>query len=116
MRKSSAASEITCEDLEKMMVEGKVPIIDVRRPDELENGKIVGSINIEVDKVKEAFSLDPETFQREFGAEKPNPESTVVFHCQLGRRGANATLIAQELGYTRALNLKGGFQQWKGED
>ncbi|XP_062895225.1 thiosulfate:glutathione sulfurtransferase-like isoform X2 [Mobula hypostoma] len=101
MRMSLAVSEITCEDLEKMMVDGRVPIIDVRRP---------------VDKVKEAFSLDPESFQKEFGAEKPNPQSTVVFYCQLGRRGASATSIAQELGYTRALNLKGGFQQWTGED
>ncbi|XP_072135162.1 thiosulfate:glutathione sulfurtransferase-like [Mobula birostris] len=113
---SSAVSEITCEDLEKMMVDGRVPIIDVRRPGELENGKIIGSINIGVDKVKEAFSLDPESFQKEFGAEKPNPQATVVFYCQLGRRGASATSIAQELGYTRALNLKGGFQQWTGED
>ncbi|XP_055510627.1 thiosulfate:glutathione sulfurtransferase-like [Leucoraja erinacea] len=112
----STASEITCEQLERMMVDGRVTIFDVRNPDELENGRIVGSVNIPVDKVKDAFSLDAENFQDQFGAEKPKLESMVVFYCKAGRRGNTAVTIARDLGYTRAVNVIGGFQKWTGED
>ncbi|XP_078276521.1 thiosulfate:glutathione sulfurtransferase-like [Rhinoraja longicauda] len=112
----STEGEITCEELEIMMVDGRVPIFDVRNPDEVEKGKIVGSVNIPVDELKDAFSLDADNFQDQFGVEKPKQESTLVFYCRSGRRATTAVKVAQGLGYTRVLNLAGGFQAWTGEE
>ncbi|XP_038656709.1 thiosulfate:glutathione sulfurtransferase-like isoform X2 [Scyliorhinus canicula] len=113
---SASGEELTCEDLKKVLANGKVTIIDVRKPAELEKGKIEGSINIPVDNVKEAFSLNPGDFEGRFGFEKPALMAPLIFHCQMGRRGANATAIARQLGYTRAQNLKGGFGEWVQEE
>ncbi|XP_072420801.1 thiosulfate:glutathione sulfurtransferase-like isoform X2 [Chiloscyllium punctatum] len=110
---SASGEEVTCEDLKKMLTNDKLTIIDVRNPEELEKGTFAGSINIPVNNVKDALSLDPKTFETNYGHEKPPRDSLVVFHCQLGRRGANATTIARELGYTRAVNLKGGYGEWE---
>ncbi|XP_078394336.1 thiosulfate:glutathione sulfurtransferase-like, partial [Cetorhinus maximus] len=104
--------ELTCEDLKKILASEKVTIIDVRKPEELEKGEIAGSVNIPVDNVKEALSLDAGGFEERFGFEKPALTTPLIFHCQMGRRGGNATAIARELGYIRARNLKGGFAEW----
>ncbi|XP_048476806.1 thiosulfate:glutathione sulfurtransferase-like isoform X1 [Rhincodon typus] len=109
---SASGDEVTCEELKKMLANDKVTIIDVRNPEELEKGTIQGSVNIPVNNVKEALSLDPKSFESRFGRQKPRLDAPVIFHCQLGWRGANATGMAREMGYSRAQNLKGGFGEW----
>lgn len=55
-----------------------------------------------VDEVEVAFAMDPAEFKAKYGVTKPpldTPE--LVFHCQMGRRGAVATDKAQKLGYTQ---------------
>jgi len=53
-----------------------------------------------VENVESDMSLDAAEFQSKFGIVKPSLDcSELVFHCQMGRRGAVATEKARSLGF-----------------
>ena len=55
-----------------------------------------------VDSVEAAFAMEPEAFKAKYGVTKPPLEAPeLVFHCQMGRRGAMATNTAYKLGYVK---------------
>uniref|UniRef100_A0A8C2Q190 Rhodanese domain-containing protein n=1 Tax=Cyprinus carpio TaxID=7962 RepID=A0A8C2Q190_CYPCA len=59
------------------------------------------------------MSLDTSEFQSKFGVVKPSLDSSeLVFHCQVGRRGAVATEKAGGLGFKNARNYAGGYREW----
>lgn len=54
-----------------------------------------------VSELEIALNMDPAVFQASYGAEKPKLEDkNLIFFCQMGRRGLQATQLAQGLGYT----------------
>lgn len=56
---------------------------------------------LSVSELETALTMDPAAFQALYSAEKPKLEDkNLVFFCQLGRRGSQATALAQGLGYT----------------
>ncbi|KAG7464533.1 hypothetical protein MATL_G00166680 [Megalops atlanticus] len=88
-------------------------LIDVRTKEEVQQGKIPGSINIPLDTVESDLALDPAAFQAKFGVPKPPLDSPeLVFHCQTGRRGGMAMEKARSLGFQRARNYVGGYKEW----
>lgn len=57
--------------------------------------------------------MDPAAFQTLYCAEKPKLEDkNLIFFCQMGRRGLQATQLAQGLGYTGARNYAGAYKEW----
>jgi len=55
-----------------------------------------------VENVEAAFSMKPEEFKAKYGVTKPAVDAPeLVFHCQMGRRGATATSKAHQLGYVK---------------
>ncbi len=55
-----------------------------------------------VENVESDMSLDTSEFQSKFGVVKPSLDSSeLVFHCQIGRRGAAATEKARSLGFKK---------------
>ncbi|XP_058505268.1 thiosulfate:glutathione sulfurtransferase-like isoform X2 [Solea solea] len=106
--------EISYEDLKALLAKSQnLLLVDVRSQDEVDKGRIPGSTHIPVATVKDAFSLEPEEFKAKYGVTKPPLEtSELVFHCQMGRRGAAATAEASSLGYVNACNYSGGYQEW----
>ncbi|XP_042295809.1 thiosulfate:glutathione sulfurtransferase [Sceloporus undulatus] len=107
------AKTISYEDLRKLLDQKKVRIFDVRSAEEVAKGRIAHSVHIPVGEVEEAFKMDPEAFKAKYGVEKPQAEEeNLVFHCQMGKRGARATEIATALGYAKARNFAGGYQEW----
>ncbi|XP_063045725.1 thiosulfate:glutathione sulfurtransferase isoform X2 [Engraulis encrasicolus] len=108
-----ASADISYEELKALMEKGGLLLVDVRSKEEVDRGRIPGSIHIPVDQVESDMSLDPAAFQQKFGVPKP-PQDTpdLVFHCQMGRRGAAATEKARGLGFQKARNYKGGYKEW----
>ncbi|XP_050785943.1 thiosulfate:glutathione sulfurtransferase-like isoform X1 [Gopherus flavomarginatus] len=104
---------ISHKDMKVLVDSGNARIIDVRLPGEVANGHIANSVNIPVAEVEEALKMDPETFKMKYGVDKPRmDDESLIFHCQMGRRGAQATEIAINLGYTKARNYTGGYKEW----
>ncbi|XP_028316058.1 thiosulfate:glutathione sulfurtransferase-like [Gouania willdenowi] len=110
--------EISYEDLKALMEKSQnLFLVDVRTKEEVDKGRIPGSVHIPVDTVAAALSMDPEEFKAKYGVTKPLPDSpNVVFHCQMGKRGASATHTALELGFISAQNYAGGYREWSGKE
>ena len=81
-----------------LLREADAQLVDVRRPDEHEAGRIAGDVHIELESLpSQAGSIDH--------------ERPVVFYCRSGSRSALATQAFRASGY-RAYNLDGGLVAW----
>ncbi|CAN0499809.1 unnamed protein product [Rangifer tarandus platyrhynchus] len=53
------------------------------------------------------LQIEPAAFKALFSSEKPKPEDeNLIFFCQMGKRGLQATQVAQSLGYEGARNYE----------
>ncbi|XP_037318298.2 thiosulfate:glutathione sulfurtransferase [Pungitius pungitius] len=111
---SSVTKEISFEDLKALLAKSKnLLLVDVRTKEEVDKGKIQGSVHIPLDTVDAAFAMAPEQFKSKYGVTKPQLDAPeLVFHCQLGRRGDMATTKARQHGYVNARNYAGGYKEW----
>jgi NADPH-dependent 2,4-dienoyl-CoA reductase/sulfur reductase-like enzyme/rhodanese-related sulfurtransferase len=75
-------------------------LIDVRRPDEYEAGKIDNAINIPLDEIRGRLA-------------EISPKKTVYIYCEAGLRGYLAQRILKQSGFDRVFNLSGGYKLWK---
>jgi adenylyltransferase/sulfurtransferase len=77
--------------------------VDVREPDEVEQGAIPGALAI------------PRGFlEARIEDAVRDRDQPVVLYCAGGMRSAFAAKSLQELGYTNVVSLAGGFGAWKG--
>ena len=74
-------------------------LIDVRRADEFENGKIGNAINIPVDELRDRLHEIP-------------TNKNVFIYCEAGLRGYLAQRILLQNGYENVKNLSGCYQIW----
>ena len=79
----------------------KKEIIDVRTPNEFDQGHIEGAKNIDY------FS---KSFKSEL--EKLDKSVPVYVYCRSGGRSAKAMQIMKEIGFVSVYNLQGGFLAW----
>ena len=83
-----------------------IQLVDVRRPEEFEAGKIGDAQNINV--------LEPETFLEEIN--KLNKEQPVYIYCRSGNRSNKAALLMLAEGFTKVYDLEGGYLNWTAKD
>jgi len=83
---------------------GGVLVLDVREPDEFDQGALPGALHIPRGHLEA---------QIEGRATDKNQE--IVVYCAGGVRSAFAAATMQELGYTNVLSMAGGFGKWKDE-
>ena len=76
--------------------------VDVREPDEWEEGHIPGAVYTGRGRLE----------QRIEGL-VPDKTRPLVVYCSAGSRSAFATKVLSELGYEDVVNLAGGFSEWK---
>lgn len=79
----------------ELVEQGEV-IIDVREVNEYELSHVNGAINIPLSQFRERINEIPK-------------DKKVYIHCRSGQRSYNAVLILNNLGYTNAYNISGGF-------
>lgn len=82
-----------------------VEILDVRTPDEFNEGYIPGAKNIDIYKgqgfLDEINQLDK---SKEY-----------YIYCRSGARSAQACALMQQQGFENTYNLRGGITEWNGE-
>ncbi|MDZ7678630.1 MAG: molybdopterin-synthase adenylyltransferase MoeB [Acidimicrobiales bacterium] len=94
-------------DTETAELERAVPgtvLLDVREPDEHEQGAIPGATHIPRGQLESNIEHRI--------ADKDTP---VVIYCAGGTRSAFAAKTMEELGYTEVSSMMGGFNRWKDE-
>lgn len=78
-------------------------LLDVRTPAEFDAGHISGSVNIELDKLRDRI------------AEIKAPKSTPIYvTCKVGLRAYVAIKILKAHGFEKVYNLSGGYTTYKG--
>ncbi|NJM79942.1 MAG: rhodanese-like domain-containing protein [Flavobacterium sp.] len=88
---------------QKITTDG-VQLVDVRTPEEFEEGHLPNAVNI---NIKDA------DFQAKIGAlDKTKP---VLVYCKSGGRSGKACGIMKELGFTNITDLDGGITNWVAE-
>ena len=95
-------SPLTAADLRLQLIEDhQVQVVDLRSNKEIQKeGKIDGSVNIEIDVLRERLN--------ELDMNKP-----VILYCAKGMRGYLGALILKQNGFTNVKNLAGGYTAWK---
>ncbi len=96
--------EIDPDEGQARLMAGAV-LLDVREPDEFEQGAIDGSIHIPRGLLETSVE-----------ARIPDRATELVVMCAGGVRSAFAVKTLVELGYENAVSMDGGFGQWKTED
>ena len=96
--------EIDTEGAQAVIDAGGVVVLDVREPEEYDEGAIPGALHIA------RGHLEAQVEARV--ADKSVP---VVVYCAGGVRSAFAAKTLQELGYTDVVSMAGGFGKWKDE-
>ena len=102
-RTKSEITEVSTEQAEKLLVEDWT-LLDVREPDEFEQGAISGSVHIPRGNLETSIE-----------ARLPNKETKIVVMCAGGARSAFAAKTLQEMDYKNVVSMDGGFNQWKDE-
>ncbi|TFB23823.1 rhodanese-like domain-containing protein [Filobacillus milosensis] len=89
---------------EDQFIEGyrKAQLIDVREPNEFDNGHILGARNIPMSQLKQRL-------------QEIRPDKPVYLYCQSGQRSMRAATMLHKRGYQDLNHLKGGFRKWSGK-
>ena len=88
---------------EQLLAEGWT-LLDVREPDEYEQGAIAGSVHIPRGQLES--SIENRVGDR---------STPLVAMCAGGVRSAFAAVTLEQMGYTDAVSMAGGFNKWKDE-
>ncbi|XP_068596663.1 thiosulfate:glutathione sulfurtransferase-like [Brachionichthys hirsutus] len=115
---STGTKDISYKELKKLVEQSQdLFLIDVRRQEELEKGRIPKSVNIPIDTVDVALAMEPDVFKAEYGIAKPALDApALVFYCQIGKRAVLATEKARKLGYINARSYAGSYNEWSAKE
>jgi len=102
-RVKEEVEEISTIDAQALQETPDPPLfIDVREPDEWEEGHIPGAIHITRGRLESRVE-----------GLIPDKQRPLVVYCSVGARSAFATKALGEMGYDDVINLAGGFADWK---
>ncbi len=79
-----------------------VQLVDVRTPEEFEEGHLENAENIDV--------LETDFITK---AEKLDLEKPIYIYCRSGKRSAKAALILKDVGFKEIYDMKGGYLHWQ---
>ena len=97
-------TEVTPAEAETQITAGGTVVLDVREPDEYEQGALLGVVHIP------RGHLEGQVEDKILDKTAP-----VVVYCAGGVRSAFAAKTLQELGYSNVVSMAGGFGRWKDE-
>jgi molybdopterin/thiamine biosynthesis adenylyltransferase/rhodanese-related sulfurtransferase len=100
----AAVREIDTTEAEAEIGAGGSVILDVREPDEYEQGAIPGAVHIPRGMLETSVE-----------GRIPDKSAHLVVYCAGGVRSAFAADTLQQLGYTDVASVAGGFNKWKDE-
>ena len=100
----AAVREVDPATAEQEIAAGGTVVLDVREPDEYEQGALPDAVHI-----------PRGTLETSVEGRIPDKSSHVLVYCAGGVRSAFAAQTMQELGYSDVASVVGGFNRWKDE-
>lgn len=95
-------SEISPQELRRLLAADGCFLLDIRDPEELADGRISGSVPVPMERLEEKLS----------GMRKDLP---LVLYCRTGRRSRAAAQALREAGFADVRSLTGGLEAWEKE-
>ena len=102
-RAKARVDEVDPAGAEALLADGW-ELLDVREPDEFEQGTVEGSLPIPRGQLESTIE-----------SRVPDRTAPIVVMCGSGVRSAFAAVTLGELGYERVVSMDGGFNKWKDE-
>jgi len=100
----SRITEIDTSEVQRRIDAGDVVVLDVREPDEYEQGALLGALHIPRGHL-----------EAQIEGNIVDKNQQVVVYCAGGVRSAFAADTLASLGYTDVVSMEGGFGKWKDE-
>lgn len=97
-------TEIDTAEAQQKIESGGVLVLDVREPDEFEQGAL-----------PEVLHIPRGNLEAQIEGRATDRDQAIVVYCAGGVRSAFAARTLQELGYTNVFSMEGGFGKWKDE-
>jgi molybdopterin/thiamine biosynthesis adenylyltransferase/rhodanese-related sulfurtransferase len=94
--------EVTTHEADELRKAEGVVFLDVREPDEFEQGAVPGSMHI-----------PRGTLETNIEMRVPDRDTPILVLCAGGVRSAFAAKTLNELGYSDVVSVEGGFNRWK---
>jgi rhodanese-related sulfurtransferase len=98
----------TPDEVADAVLSGELLVLDVREPEEFEQGHLPGALNIPRGWLE--LRADPSWRAHD---ERLTPDEPVLVYCTVGPRSILAAATLRELGYTNVANLDEGLVAWK---
>jgi len=96
--------EVTAAEADRLRKEPGAVTLDVREPDEYDQGALPGALHIPRGTLETTIEM-----------KVPDHDAKLVVYCAGGTRSAFAAKTLEELGYTDVVSVIGGFNGWKDE-
>lgn len=87
------AVQVHAAAIESVPIESRTIWIDVREPEEYEQGHVRNAVNIPLRRISE-----------EIEALRPDKRTRINLYCRSGNRAAQAVKILEKMGYTNVVN------------
>ncbi len=97
-------TEVDTAEADRRRQNGGVVLLDVREPDEYDQGAVPGALHIARGNLESNVE-----------GRVPDHDAPIVVYCAGGVRSAFAAKTLQDLGYTDVVSMAGGFSRWKDE-
>lgn len=95
-------SEVSTDDALQALA-SKPLVLDVREPDEFQQGHLPSAINIPRGMLEFRMSQDPSLIDR---------ERNILLYCKTSGRAALAANALKQLGFANVHSIAGGFDAW----
>lgn len=97
-------TEVTPAEAESIIAKGNVVVLDVREPDEYDQGALPNALHIPRGHL-----------EAQIEGKVTDRDQEIVVYCAGGVRSAFAAKTLHELGYSNVHSMAGGFGKWKDE-
>ncbi len=102
MRRGAGGAAVNTLQATMMINKEDAMVLDVREPAEFNAGHILNARNIPLGEL-----------EKRAGELAKWKEKPIVVSCASGNRSASALGVLRKHGFTRAVNLSGGFAAWR---
>lgn len=100
----------------------EITIIDVREPNETQQGMIPAAVNVPLAEFKHAFGAAKGAqnsgvdFARKYSFERPAFDDKIIFYCRSGKRSAAAIDEVKRGGWWNVRNYEGSWLDWSAQE
>jgi phage shock protein E len=99
---ASPVKHVSAAEAQKLMVDNKIVVLDIRTPEEFKAGHIAGATNID---------FLATGFEQKLAA--LDKSKMYLVHCASGNRSAQSLPVFKKLQFQSLYHLDGGFRSWE---